>query len=140
MSSAVSKSWNTTAVPWSASWRIWTPLAGMSTTRAYMGLLLGSPCDEPTPSPLPCSSVEDPIGDFAEVGADQVGFRVDRVVWHARSSEERGAAAGCVCPGDVPGVGGDERHFAHGHSEGSRGKLVGLAARLERVHGIGGED
>src|SRR5919108_279662 len=31
MSSAVSKSWITTAVRWSGSWRIWTPLAGMST-------------------------------------------------------------------------------------------------------------
>ena len=31
MSSAVSKSWTTTAVRWSGSWRIWMPLAGMST-------------------------------------------------------------------------------------------------------------
>lgn len=71
-------------------------------------------------------SGEDLVGDLAEVGADNVGLRVDGIARHAGPRDERCAASSRKRAGNVPGMRGDQRHFADRDGERARGQLVGL--------------
>jgi len=50
---------------------------------------------------------KDPLGNFAQIDADDIGDWGERIEHLPRSRDEGRRAAGALGTGDIPGVGGD---------------------------------
>ncbi len=82
---------------------------------------------------------KDPLGNFAQIDADDIGDWDERIEHLPRSRDKGRRAADALGTGDIPGVGGYQAHLTDRHTEAFRSHQIGCGCGLEAPHGIGGQ-